>query len=480
MTTQFPLSELVTVSVVAPNPGFAGFNTGNLAIFSDEAPGVGFPAGGIQYYQTPLQVATDFGTSSKTYLMANAAFSQNPNILLAGGQLIVVQMLTQIQTLTLDGIAASGQFKLHTSNGTTAFLNWNDTAATIQTALQAITGQSGWLVTGSIASQSLVVKCYGTYGVAPAITATNDSLQTGGSVAVNFTVTQTQVGETIAACLARTQVSTAYATVIPTETYETIGLTDFQAAATAFQATQVMLGIVGTADADNTNPSGPFYANTTSGNSQTRCISYFDTTNNNPLAYLAGYMSELMSANFTGNNTALTMNGKQIIGVPVDSVITVAEKNNAAAAGSDVYISIEGVAAVRSYGANLFADQVTGRLWLKGAIQTAYFNLLVQASTKIPQTETGMNMIRQTLKQVMQQGVSNGYIAAGKWQLPQTFGNITDFYNNLANYGFYVWTPPVSSQTLAQIQARTAPLAQIAYIEAGAVHTGSVLLYVQA
>lgn len=488
-TSQFPLSNMVTVSVSAPNPGFAGFNTGNLAIFTDEPAGVSFPGAGIQYYQSAAQVATDFGTSSRTYLMANAIFAQNPNILTAGGQLIIVAMKTGQMTLTLNGVPASGSFELvlpaygNYAGGTTVAINWNDTLSQITAKVQAVPGYAGVsAVSGSLAGESVVFQMAGVYGATPSLpTVTANSLQTGGSVAITVTPSLSTNGESVAGCLARTQNSTAYAAVLVNELYETIGSTDFNAAATAFQATSIFWAVVGTLDAENASPSGAFFLNTQAGNSQTRTMTYLDATNNNALTWYAGYFSELMSVNFNGFNTAITMNGKQVIGAVVDSVIAPGTTfNDAQTAGSDVYISIQGTPVVRSFGANLFADQVTGRLWLKGAIQTAYFNLLVQASTKIPQTETGMNMIRSVLNGVMQQGVRNGYVAPGKWQLSQVFGDVTSFYNNLANYGYYIFVPPVSSQTLAQIQARTAPLAQIAYNEAGAVHTGSVVLYVQA
>ncbi|HVN66743.1 MAG TPA: DUF3383 family protein [Candidatus Sulfotelmatobacter sp.] len=480
MTTQFPLSTIVVVSVSSPSPGFGGFNTGNLAIFTDEPYGNGFPASGIQYYQTPTDVATDFGTGNRTYEMANAVFSQQPNILQAGGQLIVVAMKTQIQDLALSGVPASGVFKITTSNGSTADINWDDTAAEIQTKVQAVTGQEDWKVTGSLASQDIKVHCYGTYGVAPAITATANTLATVAPAAITFTITQEQAAETVLQCLNRVITLTSFAAFTVNETYETIGSTDFEAAAAAVQALNLMFGVVGSSDSQNESPSGVFYANTTTGNTQTRCLSYFDTTDDNPLLYLAGYLSKLMSVDYTGSNTALTMNGKQFAGVPVDSVITSGSVyNDAEAAGSDVYISIQGTPFCRSFGANLFADQVTGRIWLKNAIQVAYANLLAQASTKIPQTDTGLDMIRAVLKTVMIQGVRNGYIAPGVWQLADTFGNQQDFLNNLANYGFYIYMPPIGSQSLSDIQDRKAPLAQIAYNEAGAVHKGSVILYVQ-
>ena len=43
-------------------------------------------------YTDPISVGNDFGTSSETYYLAQMVFSQNPNILSAGGQLVIYPM----------------------------------------------------------------------------------------------------------------------------------------------------------------------------------------------------------------------------------------------------------------------------------------------------------------------------------------------------------------------------------------------------
>ena len=65
-------------------------NTSNLALFTDELPAMSFGSLGYSIYLSPSQVALDFGTSSRTYQMALSVFSQQPNILNGGGQLIVI------------------------------------------------------------------------------------------------------------------------------------------------------------------------------------------------------------------------------------------------------------------------------------------------------------------------------------------------------------------------------------------------------
>lgn len=478
----FPLSTVITVSLTGGTPGFAGFNTGNLAIFTDEPYAESFPSAGIQYYQGTQQVGLDFGTTSRTYAEAVAVFSQNPNILAANGQLIIIAMKTAQVALTFDGVPASGSWVFNWGGNATSAIEWNATATAIQTAIQDLPGLECVTVSGTQAGELLTLTMWGVYGESPTLpTITSNTLETSGSSAISITPSVSVEGESIVNCLTRTQNLAAYAAVIPNETYETIGESDFNAAATAFQALRIFWGVVGTVEDENASPSGVFYENMESGNTQTRTLTYLNDSENLPLSFLAGYMSRLMSVNYSGSNTKLTMNGKQLNGVLVDSVITPGtDYNDAAAAGSDIYISIAGDPFVISNGANLFADQVTGRLWLQGAIQTAYFNLLAQTSTEIDMSQDGLNTIAAALKAVMQQGVTNGYIAdGGTWNLPDTFGNIQNFYANISNYGYYIYVPPASQETIEEQTTRTAPLFQIAYIENTPVQKASVMLLVE-
>jgi hypothetical protein len=203
------------------------------------------------------------------------------------------------------------------------------------------------------------------------------------------------------------------------------------------------------------------------------------------LRFLAGYMSRLLSVDYNGTNTAITMNGKQIKGVTPDNTIQPGEnETHAKDAGSDTYVLFgthgNNTPFVVSQGINLFSDQVTGRLWLANAIQTAYFNALAQTNTKVPDTEDGMNAVKDALKNVIQQAVDNGYAygPGAAWTSPDTFGNVTSFFNNIESLGFYIYSKPVSQLTATQITNRQAPLIQIAYVEKRAIHSGSVLLQV--
>ncbi len=94
--------------------------------------------------------------------------------------------LGETQTLTLSGVAASGVFKVNYDGNLSANINWNDPIATIQTKVQAITGLTTALVTGSIASQSLVFNLAALSNVAALVAVESNTLATGGAVAITF------------------------------------------------------------------------------------------------------------------------------------------------------------------------------------------------------------------------------------------------------------------------------------------------------
>lgn len=90
------------------------------------------------------------------------------------------------QTLTLSGVAASGAFKISYNGDESASIAWNDAIGTIQSKVQAVDGLGSALVTGSIASQSLVFDLSAVGSVQALLFATANTLLTGGAAAITF------------------------------------------------------------------------------------------------------------------------------------------------------------------------------------------------------------------------------------------------------------------------------------------------------
>jgi hypothetical protein len=459
-------SVAITLSPVVTNAGWSG---GTL---------------GYSLYVSPTGVATDFGSNSKTAQMAASIFSQQPNILAGSGELIVIPFAICKQTLTFSAAPTSGAFVATYNSNSSASISWNSTPAAIQTILQAVPGLSQVQVTGSIASTVLTVWMYGVYGV--------NSLAIGtSSNTLNSSITITQAygttGESWGTAITRTQGLVSYFGCMVNELCSVIGQTDLLAAAAIIQAlNNSCIGFAVSNLSADINPGGMIDLLRSSTDNNTRGLYYGDTTvvggiaGINALLFMASYVGLGLSTNFNGSNTTQTMHLKSLATVSNDPTMTQTILNLAIAAGADTYPSLQGVPKVFCSGANSYYDQVYNLGWFVTALQVAGFNYLAQSSTKIPQTEPGMDGLKTAYRGVCQQGVANQYLAPGTWTSSTTFGVQQDFLNNIAQVGYYIWSQPVAQQSAAARAARQAPLVQIAAKQAGAVQSSSVIVYINA
>lgn len=247
------------------------------------------------------------------------------------------------------------------------------------------------------------------------------------------------------------------------------------AAATALQAAKTMLFI----SQDQTsvlNGGGLFDTIKSASEIYARCLLY-TTSPTDARLFAAAYASRAMSVDFNGSLTALTMNLKDLVGITPDAGINQTIYTLCGTIGADIYTYIGPLPKVTSNGGNTYFDQVYGTLWLTYALQVAIFNALATTFTKIPQTEPGMDVLRNAAIDVLKLAVVNGFAAPGSWQSPTTFGNPTTLRQNVLERGYYVYNMPITQQSQTQRAARIAPLLQIALKLAGAFHQANVIVY---
>jgi hypothetical protein len=487
---QLPVTTVINVSVATPQQGLGQYNTSNLAIFSRETYAATFGTLGYKIYLDPSGVATDFGSSSNTFAMANAVFSQQPNILNGSGYLVIIPYLsgaqTGVDTISFPGIPATGTFELtYNSNSTTA-LAWNASAATIQTALRLVSGLSSVTVTGAIPTagnptSTLVVTFVGVSGLQLPLTVTSDSLEDANSVAITPLVTLTVPGstaETLDQAILRTENLIQYFGVTTAEIpSQAVTL----AAAAVIQSLNKVCFFTSFSTAD-VAPGGTLDLIRSGGFKQSRAVPYFETNAllqpTSSLVYEAGYAGLGLSTNFNGSLTTQTMNLKSLVGDQPDPGMSVTLYNECQSAGADVYASIQGVPKIIISGANDFYDNQYNLQWFVGAVEVAYFNALATVATKIPQTESGMTTVKTSIRVVCEQAVNNGFIAPGSWNSATFFGDQVDLIANIAQRGYYIYSSPVSQQLQAVRVTRAAPLIQIAIKYAGAIQSGTVVIYV--
>jgi hypothetical protein len=193
---------------------------------------------------------------------------------------------------------------------------------------------------------------------------------------------------------------------------------------------------------------------------------------------IAAAASRLMCTNFEGSNTCSSMQMKDIVGVTADPGISQTVLNLCETIGVDFCGNFKNLPKFFSTGGNDYSDNVYNTMWLAFALEVAGFNAIATTSTKIPQTEPGMNILKGAYIDVLNQGVRNGFLAPGSWTSPELFGNPEDLRANVAQQGWYIYSQPVTQQRQVEREARHAPLIQIAVKFAGAVHDSDVIVFI--
>ena len=122
-----------------------------------------------------------------------------------------------------------------------------------------------------------------------------------------------------------------------------------------------------------------------------------------------------------------------------------------------------------------YIDTVIGAAALAGTIQTNMFNALYGTTTKVAQTDKGQGTLDGQIVLALQQFVKNGYLGPNVWD-GASFGNLAN--GQWLPKGWYVYQPPVSSQSAAQRGSRVSVPFQVAAVLAGAVNTASVQINV--
>lgn len=212
---------------------------------------------------------------------------------------------------------------------------------------------------------------------------------------------------------------------------------------------------------------------------KTRLLSYAMGKEAGKVA-IATYATIAQSVNYNGTQTTNTMHLKTLTGVLPDSYLNSTFVNEANTYGVDYYGSTGGLSVVYSNDNNGYTDDIVNQLWIKKKFEVNGFNYLKQTNTKIPQTEQGMTGLKNAYAQVCELGVNNGVIGVGlEWNSAIPFGDPEDFKRNIREYGYYIYSIPISQQSQTERETRKAPLVQIAIKFSGAIHSSDVLVTIE-
>ena len=127
---------------------------------------------------------------------------------------------------------------------------------------------------------------------------------------------------------------------------------------------------------------------------------------------------------------------------------------------------------------NVWADTRVWIDWFEVAVQGAIFDTLRNAATRVPQTQAGLNSIRNAIRRVCDLGVRNGGIATGILSAEKTrevidvTGNAG--FNGVLPLGYLVYITPLAQQTQADREARKLPATYIWLKGSGAVQEANI------
>ena len=454
------IADIINVSVSEAAVGLADYKVNNIAYFTNEVPIVGLEAyGAYGVYNSPAAVADDFGSSSETYLAANAIFAQNPSIMTGDGVLIIFPMLT----LAVGAIKTSS---LHTAG---SGYSVGDVLTVVQSG-----GSLGTLTVTEVDTDGEIL-AYELTTAGSGYTAGTDLATTvapsGGTGCTVNILTVGSGAETLSEAIVRCR-SIQYFVGILSNSYPTSDGDRLTLANLVEGYGDKILFLPSNTPADI---AGIFTSIKSANDNSTRCL-YYSGTAQEARLLAAAYASRGMSVNFDGSRTCMTMHLKTLSTITADT-ISETLKTQLDAAGVDFYPAmVDGTGRVWSSGENKYFDEVFNLIWFVSQLKVNGFNALVELSTKIPQTEPGMSLLKGAYRLACLQSVTNGMVAPGTWTSAEYFGVQEDFFNNIEEHGFYIYSYPVSLQSSSDREARKAPVVQIAVKMAGAIHSSNVIV----
>lgn len=485
------LSNVISVGILPEGKAISTDNMNAVCLMSSETPL--HTNNRYQVYKNISAIESDFGTYSRTYAFASVFFQQTPNPIHVEGALVL-------------GYYRSASEDVEATSGVLTGLQINE--AQVISNLQVITDGSmdisinGTLTTISELNFSTITTIDGVVALITAITGATCSFSDqrfiftsdlDGVLSTMSVSSESTSGTFIGAILGLSDGATVIngvdAQTLPAETkLEAIStlksLVNFKGfcfidnttdaesedLATWSQANAV-LGYDVFSDISNleVDASNPVWSITSKGQSNYTML--YDTDRR----LAVGVMARQHTVNFASENTANTLNLKEIKGVEATNY-TQTQWNKAETVGLSIYTFFKGVPKLITSGANGWSDNAYNLVAFVDHIQVDLFNLLGLTSTKIPQTAQGVNQLLDQLRKTSRQFVRVGFIAPGTWSSSDYFGNKAVFDRNIEQIGFYWLAGKLSDQSQEDRQARKSPVLQGAIKNAGAIHSANVLI----
>ena len=182
------------------------------------------------------------------------------------------------------------------------------------------------------------------------------------------------------------------------------------------------------------------------------------------------YLARILTTQWSLQNSAITLFGKTLPGITPETLNTT-QVTNLEGKNANVYVSYNNGTAQVEQGvccSGLYVDTVIGVDALRAQIATNLFNAIQTTPTKVPQTDAGEHTLATQIQAACDMFVNNGLIGPGTWNY-QGFGQLQQ--GGYLSTGYYIYTPPVASQSQTSRLARQSVAFQVAAQMAGAVQS---------
>lgn len=482
------ITNTINVSITDAPSGLGNYSTNSIYLLTNETPLSVNP----YIWATDAQtIINEYGTNSKTAKVATALFSPSMNLRTGRGQVLVVPYVAEdatagsVSTIAIDSeritalkAVANGSLTV-SIDGTDFTKNQINFSAISQLDdIVSILNNCGFDCDIEATSDSKIKFTSRRFGTASSIALKETSGASIDLYGTNYLDGENATaaegadvsGTTLAEALTAAQEIGYCGGIITTQYQDNAAII---AAATAIQG-QDHIYYETTKSLQNISVLGQSIQS--AGLTSTRLSAYSMGESVDTRRLAATYATVAQSVDYTGTDTALTMNLKELTGMSADTGLNQTYYTLAKQFGVDIYGSTEGLSCLYSFDNGNYTDEVTNELWLKKALIVAGFNYLRQTSTKIPQTEKGMTGLKNAYSRICRQSVRNGVTAAGAWNGSIPFGDPETFAQNIEEEGYYVYSIPIAQQEQADREDRISPLVQIAIKLSGAIHSSNVII----
>lgn len=190
---------------------------------------------------------------------------------------------------------------------------------------------------------------------------------------------------------------------------------------------------------------------------------------------IASMFGRAFSVNFNANRSTITLMYKQEPGVSGEDLDT-NQALTLKAKRCNVFVDYVNGTMIIQYGVMsgpAYFDEIHGLDWFQDAVQNECFNVLYQSSSKVPQTDAGVNQLVNAIGQACDEAVNNGLVAPGVWNA-DGFGELAT--GQFLKLGYYIYAQPVALQSQGDRETRVAPPIQVAIKLAGAIQELDVIV----